>query len=116
MCFTLSENGLIPIITNITSTTSSISVFWSHPSNHSELVNNYEVTWRMEGTSVESSGLLDKTLKQYSMTSYLMAGQLYIVNVISHVDLTNFLARSVVHSKDATVRLGMIFFNYNMFN
>lgn len=44
-----------------------------------------------------------------------MAGQLYIVNVIAHVDKTYVLARSAVHSMDATVRLGMIFQN-SLFN
>lgn len=112
MYFTLSEPGLIPIITDLTSTTSSISVHWSDPSNHSELVNNYEVTWRMEETSTESTGLLDKRVKQFSISSYLMAGQLYIVNVIAHVDITYDLARSAVHTMEATVRLGMIFQNY----
>ncbi|XP_052711656.1 phosphatidylinositol phosphatase PTPRQ-like isoform X3 [Crassostrea angulata] len=99
------ETGLIPIITDLTSTTSSITVHWSHPSNHSELVNNYEVIWRTEETSTESTGLLDKSVKQFSISRYLMAGQLYIVNVIAHVDITYVLARSAVHSMDATVRL-----------
>lgn len=115
MYFTLSETGLIPIITDLTSTTSSITVHWSHPSNHSELVNNYEVIWRTEETSTESTGLLDKSVKQFSISRYLMAGQLYIVNVIAHVDKTYVLARSAVHSMDATVRLGMIFQN-SLFN
>lgn len=115
MYFTLSETGLIPIITDLTSTTSSITVHWSHPSNHSELVNNYEVIWRTEETSTESTGLLDKRVKQFSISSYLMAGQLYIVNVIAHVDITYVLVRSAVHSMDATVRLGMIFQN-SLFN
>lgn len=115
MYFTLSETGLIPIITDLTSTTSSITVHWSYPSNHSELVNNYEVIWRTEETSTESTGLLDKSVKQFSISRYLMAGQLYIVNVIAHVDKTYVLARSAVHSMDATVRLGMIFQN-SLFN
>lgn len=50
-------------------------------------------------------------MKQFSISRYLMAGQLYIVNVIAHVDITYVLARSAVHSMDATVRLGMIFQN-----
>lgn len=54
-------------------------------------------------------------MKQFSISSYLMAGQLYIVNVIAHVDITHVLARSAVHSMDATVRLGMIFQN-SLFN
>lgn len=68
----------------------------------------YEVTWKMTGSSaVESSGLLEKTVKQYTVSSYLMAGQLYIVNVISHVKLTNISASIAEHSNDATVRLGV---------
>lgn len=51
-------------------------------------------------------------MKQFSISSYLMAGQLYIVNVIAHVDITYVLARSAVHTMEATVRLGMIFQNY----
>lgn len=51
-------------------------------------------------------------MKQFSISSYLMAGQLYIVNVIAHVDITYVLAGSAVHIMEATVRLGMIFQNY----
>lgn len=60
-----------------------------------------------ETSAVESSGLLDKTVTQYTVSSYLMAGQLYVVNVISHVKLTNISTRIAEQSKDATVRLGM---------
>lgn len=108
----LLEIRLAPTITNITSTTSTISVYWSHPNTYYDLLSNYEVTWKANGSSGGSSGLLEKTVKLYTVSSHLMPGQLYVVNVISHVYRTNPTKSIAVNSTDATVRLGKIFGMY----
>lgn len=83
------------------------SVFWSNPSTHYELVSGYEVKWRVASALANSSGTLSKTMNQYNVSSNLTPGQLYIVNVISHVDLTDPTQSIVVTSDDRKVRLGM---------
>lgn len=67
------------------------------------------MTWKANGSSGGSSGLLEKTVKQYTVSSHLIAGQLYIVNVITYAYRTNPATNIVVNSSDATVRLGMIY-------
>lgn len=105
----LLETRLAPTITNITSTTSKILVYWSHPSSYYDLLSNYEVTWKANGSSGGSSGLLERTIKEYTVSRHLMAGQLYIVNVITYAYRTNPATNIVVKSSDASVRLGMIY-------
>lgn len=104
-CF--SDTVLAPNITKLTSTTSKISVYWSHPNTQYDLVSNYEVTWKVNGSSVETSGLLERTVKEYTVSRYLIAGQLYIVNVICHTDRSN----PAVSSDDASIRLSI---NYDI--
>lgn len=107
----LLETRLAPTITNITSTTSKILVYWSHPSSYYDLLSNYEVTWKANGSSGGSSGLLERTIKEYTVSRYLMAGQLYIVNVICHMDRSNPSTHTAVPSDDAFIRLSI---NYNI--
>lgn len=102
-CF--SDTALAPNITKLTSTTSTISVYWSHPNTQYDLVSNYEVTWKVNGSSVETSGLLERTVKEYTVSRYLIAGQLYIVNVICHTDRSNPSAHTAVPSDGAFIRL-----------
>lgn len=108
-CF--SDTVLAPNITKLTSTTSKISVYWSHPHTLYYLVSNYEVTWKVNGSSVETSGLLERTAKEYTISRYLMAGQLYIVNVICHTDRSNPSSPTAVPSDDASIRLSI---NYDI--
>lgn len=108
-CF--SDTVLAPNITKLTSTTSKISVYWSHPSTQYDLVSNYEVTWKVNGSSVETSGLLERTVKEYTVSRYLIAGQLYIVNVICHTDRSNPSSHTAVSSDDASIRLSI---NYDI--
>lgn len=82
-------------------------VFWSNPTNDYELVSSYEVTWRFSGSSFSTSGQLEKNVNQYTVSSGLMSGQLYTVNVISKVTLTNPADSFVQRSNDTPVRLGM---------
>lgn len=55
----------------------------------------------------DSSDQLSRTVNQYTASSNLTPGQLYIVIVISHVTLTNPADSFVVASSDKKVRLGM---------
>lgn len=87
--------------------TNKFSIFWNNPSTHYELVSGYEVKWRIEGSMEDSSGQLSKTVNQYTPSSNLTSGQLYIVNVISHVTLTNPVDSIVIPSSDEEVRLSM---------
>lgn len=105
----LSETGLAPIDIFLNSTTSWFSVFWSNPTTDFELVSKYEVTWRVTSASADSSGLLNRTINQYTAPSNLTPGQLYIVNVISHVVLTDPADDIVVTSDDRTMRTGMTY-------
>lgn len=105
----LSETGLAPIDIFLNSTTSWFSVFWSNPTTDFELVSKYEVTWRVTSASADSSGLLSRTINQYTAPSNLTPGQLYIVNVISHVVLTDPADDIVVTSDDRTMRTGMTY-------
>lgn len=82
-------------------------VSWNNPTTDYELVSGYEVTWRFSGSSIISSGPLEKNVNQYTVSSGLMAGQLYTVVVISKVTLTNPTDSTVVASPDFTVRTGM---------
>lgn len=102
----LSETGMAPSVIFLNSTTSWFSVFWSNPTDF-ELVSGYEVKWRVASSSADSSGLLSKTKNQYTSPSNLTSGQLYLVNVISHVTLTDPADDIVVTSNDRTVRTGM---------
>lgn len=83
------------------------SVYWNNPTTHYELVSGYKVTWRFSGSSSISSGLLDRNVNQYTVSGNLIFGQLYTVNVICHVNLTNPAEGTVVVSPDTTVRTGM---------
>lgn len=103
----LSETGLAPSVIFLNSTTSWFSVFWSNPTPDFELVSGYEVKWRVASSSAISSGLLSRTKNQYTSPSNLTSGQLYLVNVISHVTLTDPAGGIVVSSGDRTVRTGM---------
>lgn len=106
--FTFLESRLAPTITGITSTTSSFSVFWNPPNADSELVTEYEVKWKVTGIG-ESSGRLNNSVNSLNVSSGLMSGQLYTVNVISHGNLTNPAKLFVVTSDDFQVRLGKIY-------
>lgn len=83
------------------------SVIWNNPDTHYELVSSYEVTWRVTSASTYSSGALSRTVNQFTAPSNLTSGQLYIVNVISHVALTDPADDIVVTTGDIKVRLGM---------
>lgn len=65
------------------------------------------MVWRVSGSSVSSSGQLDRAVNQYTVSSYLKPGQLYIVNVMSLITLTEPAESMVVTTDDRTVRLGM---------
>lgn len=104
--FTFLESRLAPTITGITSTTSSFSVFWNPPNTDSELVTEYEVKWKVTGSFGQSSGRVNNSVNSLTVSSGLMSGQLYTVNVISHGDLTNPAKAFVVTSDDFQVRLG----------
>nr|XP_034332445.1 receptor-type tyrosine-protein phosphatase eta isoform X3 [Crassostrea gigas] len=99
------KSRLAPTITSITSTTSSFSVFWNPPNIDSELVTEYEVKWKVPGSSDQSSGQVNKTVNSLTVSSGLMSGQLYTVNVISHGILTNPAEAFVVTSDVFQVRL-----------
>lgn len=107
VCFTLLETGIASTVIFLNSTTNKFSIFWNHPSTHFELVSGYEVKWRVEGSMEDSSGQLSKTVNQYTALRNLRPGQLYIVNVISHVALTDPADNLVVTAGDRKVRLGM---------
>lgn len=98
------KTGLAPTIIFLKSTTNMFSVYWNNPTTHYELVSGYEVTWRFSGSSSISSGLLDRNVNQYTVSGNLIFGQLYTVNVICHVNLTNPAEGTVVVSPDTTVR------------
>lgn len=104
---TLIETGLVPTTIFLNSTISRFSVFWNNPTTHYEIVSGYEVTWRVAGSSKSSSGLLSRTVNQYTVASGLISGQIYVVNVLSHVTLTGPVYSIVVSSADTTVRTGM---------
>lgn len=61
----------------------------------------------MPNSSIESSGRLDKALKNYTVSSGLISGQLYTLNVLTHANLTDPPATTVIHSNNQTVRLSM---------
>lgn len=105
--FTLTESGIASTVIALDSETNNFSIFWNNPSIHYELVSGYEVKWRVEGSMEDSSGQLSRTVNQYTASSNLTSGQLYIVNLISHVTLTNPAYNFVVPSSDKKVRLGM---------
>lgn len=107
--FTFLESRLAPTISGITSTTSSFFVFWNPPNIDSELVTEYEVKWKVTGSSDQSSGRFNKSVNSLNVSSGLMSGQLYTVNVISHGDLTNPAGAFVVTSNDSQVRLGKVY-------
>lgn len=65
--------------------------------------------WRVLGTAAQTSGQLSKSENTYNVTNGLISGQLYIVNVISHVSLTSPTKQIPVTSPDTTVRIGMKF-------
>lgn len=105
--FTLLESGIASTVISLNSMTNKFSIFWNNSSTDYELVSGYEVKWRVEGSMEDSSGQLSRTVNQYTASSNLTPGQLYIVNVISHVTLTNPADSFVVASSDEKVRLGM---------
>lgn len=114
----LSETGLAPSVIFLNSTTSWFSVFWSNPTPDFMLVSGYEVTWRVASSSAISSGLLSRTKNQYTSPSNLTSGQLYLVNVNSHADLTEPTQSIVVTSGDRNMRTGakyyMTLFRYRL--
>lgn len=65
--------------------------------------------WRVLGTAGQTSGRLSKSKNKYNVSNGLISGQLYIVNVISHVSLTSPTKQIPVPSPDSTVRTGMKF-------
>lgn len=105
--FTLLGSGIASTVISLNSMTNKFSIFWNNPSTHYELVSGYEVKWRIEGSMEDSSGQLSRTVNQYTPSSNLTSGQLYIVNVISHVTLTNPVDSIVIPSSDEEVRLSM---------
>lgn len=110
-CFTfILEKRLIPTNIYINSTTSSFLVFWSPPNTDSELVSEFEVKWRVTGTAGQTSDRLSKSENKYTVSNGLISGQLYIVNVISHVSLTNPPTQLPVTSPDTKVRTGMKYY------
>lgn len=60
-----------------------------------------------------SSVNLNNSESRYTVPSGLMSGQIYIVNVISHVNLTNPEQTIVVTSADSKERLGMKYIVYH---
>lgn len=109
LMFYLLEKRLVPTNIYLKSTTSSFFVSWSPPNTDSELVSEYEVNWRVLSTAAQTSGRLSKSKNNYNVTNGLISGQLYIVNVISHVSLTSPTEQIPVTSSDTTVRTGMKF-------
>lgn len=109
--FILLETGLAPTTIFLNSTTSGFSVFWNNPSTHFNLVSDYKVSWRVSGSSSSMSGSLGTAVNQYTVSSGLMSGQLYIVNIISYATLSDPTMDIVVNTNDHTVRLGM---NYDI--
>lgn len=107
----LLETGLAPTTIFLNSTTSGFSVFWNNPSTHFNLVSDYKVSWRVSGSSSSMSGSLGTAVNQYTVSSGLMSGQLYIVNIISYATLSDPTMDIVVNTNDHTVRLGM---NYDI--
>lgn len=89
-------------------------MFWNHPTTYYDLVFEYEVKWRVTGASQESSHRLNKTMKQHTVSSDLVSGQLYTVYVISHVNFINPPGSIPVISNDTTVRLGMKFTSFEL--
>lgn len=106
MFFLLSETGLAPTAIFLNSTSNMFFVSWNNPTTHYDLVSGYEVTWRFSGSSLNSSGPLERNVNQYTVSSGLMSGQLYEVAVISKVTLTNPAGSTVVASPYTTVRTG----------
>lgn len=109
---------MAPTIKELITTTDHFSVSWDNPSTHNELVSAYEVTWRVASSSAGSSGLLSRTKNQYTSPSNLTSGQLYLVNVNSHADLTEPTQSIVVTSGDRNMRTGakyyMTLFRYRL--
>ena len=100
--------GLTPNIDGKSSTTSTLSVSWSHPTTNYNLVTNYEVQWKVVGdSSFQTSKNLDKTSNNYTVSDRLMSGQLYTVVVIAHVKLTSPDDTLILSSSGQTERLGM---------
>lgn len=63
--------------------------------------------WKVTDSIEHSSGRLNKSVNSHTESSGLMSGQLYIVKVISHGDLTNPAEGFAVTSNDSLVRLSM---------
>lgn len=108
-CFTLLGKRLEPTNIYLNCTTSSFFISWSPPNTDSELVSEYEVNWRVLGTAGQTSGRLSKSKSKYSVSNGLISGQLYIVNVVSHVSLTSPTKQIPVVAPDTTVRTSMKF-------
>lgn len=103
----LSEAGLAPTAIFLNSTTNMFVVSWNNPTTHYEVVSGYEVVWRYLGSSLTSSGLLEKKVNQYTVSSGLISGHQYTVTVISKVTLTNPAGSFVQPSPVTPVRLGI---------
>lgn len=112
--FLFLDTELAPIITGIVSTTSTFTVFWNHPTSYYNLISEYEVKWKVSGTLQEASHSVNKTLKQHTVSSGLVSGQLYTVYVISHVNFLNPQGSISVNSNDTTIRLGMKFTSFEL--
>lgn len=89
-------------------------MFWNHPTTYYDIVSEYEVKWRVTGASQESSHRLNKTMKQHTVSSGLVSGQLYTVYVISHVNFINPPGSISVNSNDTKIRLGMKFNSFEI--
>lgn len=65
------------------------------------------MNWRVKRSLLLSLSQLDRTVNQHTVSSGLISGQLYVVNVKSYVTLTGPAETIVVTSVDTTVRTGM---------
>lgn len=107
LCFTLLETGIASNVIYLNSTTNKFSIFWNNPTTDYELVSGYEVNWRVPGGSWISSNRLGRTVNQYTASSNLISGQLYTVNVVSQVTLSNPAGSVIVTSINRKLRTGM---------
>ena len=106
--FDISETRLAPIITNVTVTSSELSVFWNHPSKDYDLVRQYVVQWSEMNGAKSTSNPLGRTVKQFTIPNVLRPGQLYTVHVNSSGNLSNPSANFTIPSTQQTARLGML--------
>lgn len=72
-----------------------------------ELVRGYRVKWGLSPSSENQSSDLGREMQTYMVDSGLTAGQQYVLNVISIVDLTKPSETIYVESLERKVRIGM---------